>query len=157
MTAEVIADRYELEELVGQGGMSSVYRARDRLLERTVAIKLLHEHYSRDEDYVERFRREARSAAKLSHPHIVTVIDRGQADGRQFIVFEYVDGQNLKQLVERQGRLPVRTVLELGIEVGRALAFAHAGGLVLWDGKPPNVLLGNGDVKVTDFGIGRST
>ena len=103
MVGEVVADRYELEELVGTGGMSSVYRARDRLLERQVAIKVLHEHYSRDDDYVERFRREARAAAKLSHPNIVTVIDRGEADGRQFIVFEYVDGENLKQLVAEQG------------------------------------------------------
>jgi eukaryotic-like serine/threonine-protein kinase len=156
MTGEVIAERYELEELVGRGGMSSVYRAKDRLLERTVAIKILHEHYSRDEDYVERFRREARAAAQLSHPNIVTVIDRGEADGRQFIVFEYIDGQNLKQLVESKGRLPVRTALELGIEIGNALAFAHENGLVHRDVKPQNVLLGNGDVKVTDFGIARS-
>src|SRR4051794_38961249 len=156
MTSDVIADRYELEELVGKGGMSSVYRAKDRLLERTVAIKMLHEHYSRDDDYVERFRREARAAARLSHPNIVTVIDRGEADGRQFIVFEYIDGQNLKQLVESQGRLPVRTALELGIEIGRALAFAHESGLVHRDVKPQNVLLGNGDVKVTDFGIAYS-
>jgi predicted Ser/Thr protein kinase len=156
MVGELIAGRYELEELVGKGGMSSVYRARDRLLERTVALKLLHEHYSRDEDYVERFRREARAAAKLSHPNVVTVIDRGQADGRQFIVFEYIDGENLKQLVEREGRLPVRTALELGIEIGRALAYAHENGLVHRDVKPQNVLLRNGDVKVTDFGIARS-
>jgi len=156
MTGDVIAERYELEQLVGRGGMSSVYRAKDRLLERTVAIKVLHEHYSRDEDYVERFRREARAAARLSHPNIVTVIDRGEADGRQFIVFEYIDGQNLKQLVESRGRLPVRTALELGIEIGRALAFAHESGLVHRDVKPQNVLLGNGDVKVTDFGIARS-
>src|SRR2546423_5703281 len=156
MVGELIASRYELEQLVGKGGMSSVYRAHDRLLERTVAIKLLHEHYSRDEDYVERFRREARSAAKLSHPNIVTVIDRGEADGRQFIVFEYIDGQNLKQLLESKGRLPVRTALELAIEIGSALAFAHDSGLVHRDVKPQNVLLGNGDVKVTDFGIARS-
>jgi serine/threonine protein kinase len=156
MIGELIAERYELEELVGKGGMSSVYRARDRLLERTVAIKLLHEHYSRDDDYVERFRREARAAAQLSHPNIVTVIDRGEDGGRQFIVFEYIDGQNLKQLVENKGRLPVRTALELGIEIGRALAFAHESGLVHRDVKPQNVLLGNGDVKVTDFGIARS-
>jgi serine/threonine-protein kinase len=156
MVGELIAERYELEELVGKGGMSSVYRAKDRLLERRVAIKLLHEHYSRDDDYVERFRREARAAAQLSHPNIVTVIDRGEDGGRQFIVFEYIDGQNLKQLVESQGRLPVRTALELGIEIGRALAFAHAGGLVHRDVKPQNVLLGNGEVKVTDFGIARS-
>jgi eukaryotic-like serine/threonine-protein kinase len=156
MVGETIADRYDLEELVGTGGMSSVYRARDRLLERQVAIKVLHEHYSRDDDYVERFRREARAAAKLSHPNIVTVIDRGEAEGRQFIVFEYVDGRNLKQLVRSRGRLPVRDALELGIEIGRALAFAHAQGLVHRDVKPQNVLLGNGDVKVTDFGIARS-
>ncbi len=156
MIGELIAGRYGLEELVGKGGMSSVYRARDRLLERTVAIKILHEHYSRDDDYVERFRREARSAARLSHPNIVTVIDRGEADGRQFIVFEYVDGQNLKELVEREGPLPVRTVLELGIKVGGALAFAHAAGLVHRDVKPQNVLIGESDVKVTDFGIARS-
>ena len=156
MVGELIAGRYELEELVGTGGMSSVYRARDQLLERRVAIKILHEHYARDDDYVERFLREARAAAKLSHPNIVTVIDRGQAEGRQFIVFEYVDGQNLKQLVAQQGRLPVRTALELGIDVGRALAFAHASGLVHRDVKPQNVLLGDGDVKVTDFGIARS-
>jgi serine/threonine-protein kinase len=156
MVGELIAGRYELEELVGKGGMSSVYRAQDRLLERTVAIKLLHEHYSRDEDYVERFRREARAAAQLSHPNIVTVIDRGEDGGRQFIVFEYIDGQNLKQLVEKKGRLPVRTALELGIEIGHALAFAHESGLVHRDVKPQNVLLGNGEVKVTDFGIARS-
>ena len=156
MVGELIAGRYELQELVGKGGMSSVYRARDRLLERMVAIKILHEHYSSDEDYVERFRREARAAARLSHPNIVTVIDRGEAEGRQFIVFEYVDGQNLKELVEAQGPLPVRRALELGIEIGRALAFAHAAGLVHRDVKPQNVLLGNGDVKVTDFGIARS-
>ena len=156
VVGELIAERYELEELVGKGGMSSVYRAKDRLLERTVAIKLLHEHYSQDDDYVERFRREARAAAQLSHPNIVTVIDRGEDEGRQFIVFEYIDGQNLKQLVESKGRLPVRTALELGVEAGRALAFAHESGLVHRDVKPQNVLLGNGEVKVTDFGIARS-
>ena len=102
MVGELIAGRYELEELVGKGGMSTVFRAHDRLLERTVAMKLLHQHYSDDDDYVERFRREARAAAQLSHPNIVTVIDRGEHGGRQFIVFEYVDGQNLKELVDRR-------------------------------------------------------
>src|SRR5690242_12863941 len=101
MPGEVIAERFELEELVGTGGMSSVYRAKDRLLERNVALKVLHPHYGDDAEYVERFRREARAVAQLSHPHIVTVIDRGEDDERQYIVFEYVDGENLKQLVQR--------------------------------------------------------
>jgi predicted Ser/Thr protein kinase len=157
MAGEVIADRYELEELVGTGGMSTVYRARDQLLERYVALKILHPHYADDEDYVARFRHEARSVAQLSHPHIVTVIDRGEDDGQQFIVFEYVDGENLKQFVERTGPLPTRRAVELALEIADALAFAHENGLVHRDVKPQNVLLTpDGDAKVTDFGIARS-
>ncbi|HEX6787849.1 MAG TPA: serine/threonine-protein kinase [Gaiellaceae bacterium] len=153
----MIAERYEVEELVGTGGMSSVYRARDRLLERLVALKVLHPHYGDDEEYVERFRREARSVAQLSHPHIVTVIDRGEDDGQQFIVFEYVDGENLKQLIARNGPLPARRALELAIEIADALAFAHEHGLIHRDVKPQNVLVSqDGDAKVTDFGIARS-
>ncbi len=154
---EVIAERYELEELVGTGGMSTVYRARDQLLERYVALKVLHPHYADDEEYVERFRREARSVAQLSHPHIVTVIDRGKDGGQQFIVFEYVDGENLKQFVERTGPLPTRRAVELALEIADALAFAHEHGLVHRDVKPQNILLTpDGDAKVTDFGIARS-
>jgi serine/threonine-protein kinase len=157
VVGELIAERYELEELVGSGGMSSVYRAHDRLLERSVALKILHEQFTRDEDYVERFRREARSVAQLTHPNIVTVIDRGEQDGRQFIVFEYVDGMNLKQLVESDGPLPVREAIELALQVARGLAFAHGQGLVHRDVKPQNVLLdADGRAKVTDFGIARS-
>jgi len=154
VVGELIADRYELEELVGSGGMSSVYRAHDRLLERSVALKILHEQFTRDEDYVERFRREARSVAQLAHPNIVTVIDRGEQNGRQFIVFEYVDGENLKELVDREGPLPVREAIELTLQVARGLSFAHDQGLVHRDVKPQNVLLdGDGRAKVTDFGI----
>ena len=157
MVGEVLSDRYELEELVGTGGMSSVFRAHDRLLDRKVALKVLHEQYTSDEDYVERFRREARAVAALSHPNIVTVIDRGEHDGRQFIVFEYVAGENLKQLIGRRGPAPVTTALELGIQIARALSFAHQQGLVHRDVKPQNVLLnGEGEAKVTDFGIARS-
>jgi hypothetical protein len=154
---DLIADRYELEELVGTGGMSSVFRAHDRQLERLVAVKILHEHYATDPEYLERFRREARAVAKLSHPNIVTVIDRGDDGGRQYIVFEHVEGENLKELVLRSGRLPVRRALELALAIADGLAFAHDHGLVHRDVKPQNVLLnGEGEVKVTDFGIARS-
>jgi eukaryotic-like serine/threonine-protein kinase len=154
---EVIADRYELEGLVGTGGMSSVYKARDRLLERRVALKVLHPHHASDEDFVERFRKEARLVAQLSHPNIVTVIDRGDDDGRQFIVFELIEGENLKEVVTREGPLPLRRAVELALQVGHGLAFAHSHGLVHRDVKPQNVLM-NGDdqAKVTDFGIARS-
>ena len=156
-SGDLIADRYELEELVGTGGMSTVFRAYDLQLERRVAIKILHEHYAADPEYLERFRSEARAVAKLSHPNIVTVIDRGLADGRQFIVFEYVEGENLKEHVLHEGRLPVRRALELALAIADGLSFAHERGLVHRDVKPQNVLLnGEGEVKVTDFGIARS-
>jgi eukaryotic-like serine/threonine-protein kinase len=157
VVGETIAGRYDVEDLVGHGGMSSVYRARDRLLERHVALKILHDRYTVDEEFVERFKREARSVAQLSHPNIVTVIDRGEEDGRQYIVFEFVEGENLKELLVRSGRLSVADALEVGAQVARALAFAHEQGLVHRDVKPQNVLLnGDGRVKVTDFGIARS-
>ena len=154
MVGELVAGRYELEELVGSGGMSSVYRAHDRLLERTVALKILHEQFMRDDDYVERFRREARAVAQLAHPNIVTVIDRGEQDGRQFIVFEYVDGMNLKELMTQEGAMSPREAIELALQVARGLSFAHESGLVHRDVKPQNVLLdADGRAKVTDFGI----
>jgi tRNA A-37 threonylcarbamoyl transferase component Bud32 len=157
VVGEVISGRYELEELLGSGGMSSVFRARDRLLDRHVALKVLHARYSDDDEHVARFRREARTVARLSHPHIVTVIDRGVDEGRQFIVFEHVQGENLKELVRRSGPLPAQRAVALGLAVAEGLAFAHAQGLVHRDVKPQNILLDEeGEVKVTDFGIARS-
>ena len=157
VVGETIAGRYELEEVVGHGGMSTVYKAHDSLLERNVALKVLHQQYNEDEDFVERFKREARSVAQLQHPNIVTVIDRGEDDGRQYIVFEYIDGENLKELVVRKGRLDIPSALETALEIARGLAFAHDNGLVHRDVKPQNVLLnGDGGAKVTDFGIARS-
>ena len=154
MVGELIAGRFELEEIVGSGGMATVYRAHDRLLERPVALKILHDHYVRDEEAVERFQREARSAAQLAHPNIVTVIDRGEDDGRPYIVFEYVGGENLKQLVAREGALPIGTAIDLGIQIAQALEAAHERGVVHRDVKPQNVLLAEeGRAKVTDFGI----
>src|ERR1700694_4227600 len=107
MVGDVLADRYELEERVGSGGMSDVYRAHDRVLERKVALKVLHQQLTGEHEYVERFRREAQMVAGVVPQNSVPVIDRREADGRSFIVFEYVGGRNLKQLVEREGPLPV--------------------------------------------------
>jgi serine/threonine-protein kinase len=157
VVGELIAGRYALEELVGSGGMSSVYRAHDRQLERDVALKVLHSSYLEDEDAVERFRREARAVAQLSHPNVVTIIDRGEEDGRQFIVFEYVPGHTLKDYLARRGPLPPGEALAIAVEVGKGLAYAHRNGIVHRDVKPQNVILnGDGLPKVTDFGIARS-
>src|ERR1700712_4879636 len=157
MVSDVLADRYELSELVGTGGMSSVYRAHDRELERTVALKDLPPRLTAGTEYVERFRREARMVAGLSHPNIVSVIDRGEHDGCPFIVFEYIDGENLKQLVGRVGPLPVVRALELAIHTARGLEFARAAGFGHRGAKPQNVLLnGNSEAKVADFGIARA-
>ena len=157
MVGDTVAGRYELRELVGTGGMSSVFRAYDLVLERTVALKVLHQRLSGDDQYVERFRREARMVAGLSHQNIVTVIDRGEDEGCSFIVFEFVPGENLKQLVDRVGPLPVDQALGLAAQVARGLAFAHEHGYVHRDVKPQNVLLnGDGQAKVTDFGIARA-
>jgi serine/threonine-protein kinase len=156
VAGELIAGRYELEELTGSGGMSRVYRARDNQLGRLVAVKILHERFADDAEQVERFRREALAVARLNHPNIVTVIDRGEADGVQYIVFEHVEGEDLKHLISRSGPLPVRRALELAVQIGRALSFAHANGVVHRDVKPQNVLVRDGSAKVTDFGIARA-
>src|SRR3954454_6729241 len=153
----LLRGRYRLEERIGSGGMSTVYRAFDETLERWVAIKVLHHTMEDDPVQLERFRREARTVARLSHPHVVTVIDAGEDDGHPFIVFEYVDGETLKQLIKRQGPLPVTEAVAYAIEVGRALMAAHSHRLAHRDVKPQNVLIDpDGRAKVTDFGISRS-
>jgi serine/threonine-protein kinase len=153
----LLCKRFRLEEKIGAGGMSTVYRAFDETLERWVAIKVLHADMSRDASQLERFRREARSAARLSHPHVVTVIDAGEDEGRPFIVFEYVEGETLKERIRRLGRLPVAEAIAYSIEIGRALMAAHAERIVHRDVKPQNVLIDSeGRAKVTDFGIARS-
>jgi eukaryotic-like serine/threonine-protein kinase len=150
-------DRYRIEAEIGSGGMSTVYLAFDQTLERPVAVKILHREVSRDESALERFRREARTVAQLSHPHIVMVIDAGEDDGRPYIVFEHVEGETLKGKIKRTGKLPISEAVAYAIEVGRALDFAHENRLVHRDVKPQNVLLdGEGRAKVTDFGIARS-
>ena len=137
--------------------MSTVYRAFDEKLERAVAIKVLHSAISSEADQLERFRREARAAARLSHPNVVNVIDAGEDDGVPYIVFEYVEGETLKERIRRVGRLPSAEAVAYAIEIGRGLSAAHAERLVHRDVKPQNVLLSaEGQAKVTDFGIARS-
>jgi serine/threonine-protein kinase len=153
----LLNDRYRLDEQIGSGGMSTVYRAYDPTLERWVAIKLMHRDISEDPAQLERFRREARAVARLNHPHVVTVIDFGEDDGTPYIVLEFVEGETLKQRIRRSGRLPVAEAVAYAIEIGRALQAAHAERLVHRDVKPQNVLIdAEGRAKVTDFGIARS-
>lgn len=149
--------RYRLEARIGTGGMSTVYRALDETLERQVAIKLMNREIASDSDQLERFRREARAVAQLSHPHIVGVIDAGEDQGRPYIVFEYVEGETLKERIRRLGQLPISEAVAYAIEIARALGAAHARHIVHRDVKPQNVLIDEeGSAKVTDFGIARS-
>ena len=156
MVGEQLAGRYELEELIGAGGMSRVYRAHDRDLDRTVAVKVLHEEMAADLEFVSRFRREARTAAGLAHENIVAVIDRGSDGDRPFIVFEYFGRKNLKQLIQEVGPLPLEQALGVALQIAHGLSFAHASGYVHRDVKPQNVLVDGTRVKLTDFGIARS-
>ncbi len=149
--------RYRLQARIGSGGMSTVYRAHDETLEREVAIKLMNREVASDSDQLERFRREARAVAQLSHPHIVGVIDAGEDDGRPYIVLEYVEGETLKDRIRRLGRLPIAEAVAYAIEIARALGAAHAQHIVHRDVKPQNVLIDQeGSAKVTDFGIART-
>jgi len=149
--------RYRLEARIGAGGMSTVYRALDETLQRQVAVKLMNREVASDSDQLERFRREARAVAQLSHPHVVGVIDAGEDDGRPYIVFEYVEGETLKERIRRCGRLPIAEAVAYAIEVARALGAAHARHIVHRDVKPQNVLIDEeGSAKVTDFGIART-
>ncbi len=149
--------RYRLEARIGSGGMSTVYRATDETLQRQVAIKLMNREIATDSDQLERFRREARAVAQLSHPHIVGVIDYGEDDNRPYIVFEYVEGETLKERIRRTGRLPTTEAVAYAIEIARALGVAHARHIVHRDVKPQNVLIDEeGSAKVTDFGIART-
>ena len=157
LVGTLLNGRYRLDAQVGTGGMSTVYRAFDSTLERRVAIKLMHRDIAGDSDQLERFRREARAVAQLSHPHIVGVIDAGEEDGRPYIVFQYVEGETLKDRIRRMGRLPVTEAVAYAIEIARGLQAAHERDIVHRDVKPQNVLLDeHGAARVTDFGIARS-
>ena len=158
MIGQVLSGRYRLESKLGSGGMSTVYLALDETLQRKVAAKVLHREMSDQPDQLERFRREARAVARISHPNVVAVIDAGNdVDGHPYIVFEYVEGETLKQRIDRYGRLPLDEAAAYAIEVGRGLQAAHLAHMVHRDVKPQNVLIdGEGRAKVTDFGIALS-
>jgi eukaryotic-like serine/threonine-protein kinase len=156
LTGTVLSGRYLLDQKLGSGGMSTVYLAKDETLQRWVAAKVLHREISDQPDQIERFRREARAVAQVSHPNVVAVIDAGEDGGRPYIVFEYCDGETLKQRIDRMGKLPLDEAAAYAIEVGRGLQAAHARRLVHRDVKPQNVLIDSeGRAKVTDFGIAR--
>src|SRR6266513_1228255 len=149
--------RYRIVRKLGSGGMADVYLAEDEELGRRVAIKILNDRHANDEQFVERFRREAKNAAGLSHPNIVSIYDRGEAEGTYYIAMEYLDGRSLKELVVARGPLPVADAIAFTRQVLNALRFAHRKGVVHRDIKPHNVMAdADGRLKVTDFGIARA-
>ncbi|HET8566555.1 MAG TPA: protein kinase [Solirubrobacterales bacterium] len=163
MEAGTLSGRYETGEKLGTGGMSNVYKATDRILERTVAVKILAEHLSDDERFVARFKREALAVAKLIHPNIVQVYDTGVDEGRHYIVMEYVEGRSGAQILQRHGPVEPETAAEIGVQACAGLDYAHRRGIIHRDVKPGNLMIvggpvGGGEmiVKLTDFGIARA-
>ena len=153
----VIDGRYEVLSRIGTGGMADVYLARDQLLGRQVAVKLLHHRFAEDQEFVERFRREASSAASLSHPNVVAIFDRGEWDGTYYIAMEYLPGRSLKAVVREQAPLDPAGAIDIVIQILQAARFAHRRGVIHRDLKPHNVILDEeGRAKVTDFGIARA-
>ena len=158
MTGRVLAGRYRLLEVLGQGGMAVVYRAQDEMLAREVAVKVLRPAYAEDDAFVERFRREARNAAALLHPNIVTIHDTGTDEvSGDFIVMSLVDGPDLQKIIARYRQLPLGFAVRIGIDTARALQFAHEHGIVHRDIKPANILVDHdSEARVADFGIARA-
>ncbi len=157
MIGRILDNRYKITEKIGTGGMADVYCAHDILLDRIVAVKILHEDYAKDQEFVTRFRKEAQAAAKLSHANIVNIYDVGCDNNIHYIVMEYVAGETLKEYIRRQKKLSNDAAVRIAIEIGEALEQAHASGIVHCDIKPHNILVTRtGKVKVADFGIARA-
>jgi serine/threonine protein kinase len=142
--SSLISDRYELGDRLGSGGMSTVYGATDRVLERTVAIKILAEHLSDDDKFVARFRREALAVARLIHPNIVQVYDTGVDHERHYIVMEYVEGRSVAQLLQRRGQLGSEVAVSIGVQACAGLEYAHRQGIIHRDVKPGNLMVTGG-------------
>ena len=157
MIQRVLSGRYELEEKIGSGGMAEVYKAHDRLLARPVAVKILHAEYRSDMEFIERFHREAKSAARLSHPNIVSIYDVGVAGDDHYIVMEYVQSNTLKKKIQDEGPLELLTAVRIAKDIANGLTHAHANNIVHCDIKPHNILMTeDGHAKITDFGIARA-
>src|SRR4051812_42653466 len=153
----VVDERYSIINRIGSGGMADVYCAQDLQLGRKVALKLLYRRFAEDEEFVERFKREASAAAGLQHPNVVGVYDRGEWDGTYYIAMEYLEGRSLKQVLQEEGPLPADRAIDIVIQILRAARFAHQRGIIHRDIKPHNVILDEeGRAKVTDFGIARA-
>jgi eukaryotic-like serine/threonine-protein kinase len=155
---QLVDNRYRLVQPLGSGGMADVFLAHDNILDRDVALKVMSTRYAEDEEFVERFKREAQSAAALSHPNIVSIFDRGASeDGTYYIAMEYLPGGTLKDRITSKGALPPRTAAAVALQIAEALQAAHERGVIHRDIKPHNILITeSGDVKVTDFGIARA-
>src|ERR1700726_3530209 len=153
----IIDGRYKVISRLGSGGMADVYLAEDQLLGVLLAVNLLHHHFAEDQEFVERFKREASSAAALSHPNIVGIFDRGEWGGTYYIAMEYVDGRSLKDVLRQEGAMDAASAIDVVIQILRAARFAHKRGVIHRDLKPHNVILDEeGRARVTDFGIARA-
>src|SRR5215469_13007066 len=154
MQIEVMGERYQLQDPIGRGGMATIYRSRDLLMDRVVAIKVLREIYSTDAKFVARFQLEAKAASALQHPTIVQVYDYGQTEGNYYIVMELVEGTDLRRYLHSKGVLDADRSVIIAHDVALGLGAAHRRGIVHRDVKPQNILVGrDGSIKLTDFGI----
>ncbi len=157
MIGHELGGRYEILARIGEGGMALVFKAHDILLGRNVAVKVLRQQFVHDEEFIRRFRREAQSAAALSHPNVVSIYDVGQEDDTHYIVMEYVEGSNLNEVISHRAPLQVEEAVKIATQICDALEHAHHNQIIHRDIKPHNILIGkNGRVKVTDFGIARA-